>query len=64
MCPRWNLGALVAVAVAIVVAVSSGADSQSSEPRATTATEVTFAIESDGLALNIAHGNLAVTLKL
>ncbi|OQW56467.1 MAG: hypothetical protein A4S17_13790 [Proteobacteria bacterium HN_bin10] len=59
---RWNLGVLAAIAVAVAVALAAGPPSGA--PRAQAPTEVTFAVEADGLALHVTRGDVAVTLKL
>lgn len=58
----WNMGVLVAITVAVAAALSAGTPSRSLQ--AQSPTEVTFAVEADGLALHVAHGDFAVTLKL
>lgn len=64
---RWRIGALTAVAVAVAVALQW----LPGEPRASRVSraeanpmQITLSVRSEGLALQIEHGGVALTLKM
>lgn len=62
---RWSTGVVVAIAVAVGVALWSGeARPQQLTTAAATPTSITLSLQSEGVALRIVRGDLAVTLTI
>lgn len=60
---RLSMGVVVAIAVAVAVALAPR-EAPAHQARAAAPTEVTLALNTDGVALHIAHGQVVVTLEL
>ena len=59
---RWSVGAVVAIAVAVSVALAS--ENHAPPPQhAASPVQVTLAIQPDGLALRVAAGSVSVTFE-
>lgn len=60
---RWSIGAVVAIAVAVSAALTSGHQAAAPQ-RAANPVQVTLSVEPDGLALRVAAGSVSVTFEM
>jgi hypothetical protein len=61
---QWNMGVAVAIALAVVAALSGERATGDGRVGAATPTHVTLSLQTDGVSLRVVRGQFAITVKI